>query len=228
VSPRWGYTENAIEARELTKTFPGTRKQPETVAVNRVALTIRRGEVFGLLGPNGAGKTTTVRMLTCLIRPTAGEAWIEGASVLTEPMSVRAQCGVLTESPGLYARLNAVEYLTFFGRLYGLSRKRVRERIPEVLDLLGLAASDGKRLGQFSRGMQQKVGIARAILHDPAVLFLDEPTASLDPESAKAVRDYVLAIKSEKNRSILLCTHNLAEAASSTRASSSAWEGRKS
>ena len=204
--------ETAIQSRDLTKTFPGTRKQPGTVAVNRINLMIRRGEVFGLLGPNGAGKTTTVRMLTCLIRPTSGEAWIEGASTLSEPMKVRARCGVLTEAPGLYARLNAMEYLSFFGQLYGLSSKEVGERIPVVLDLLGIAATDRKRLGQFSRGMQQKMGIARAILHDPAVLFLDEPTASLDPESAKAVRDYILAIKAELNHTIVLCTHNLAEA----------------
>jgi ABC-2 type transport system ATP-binding protein len=204
----------AIEAQKLTKIFPGSKKRSETVAVDSIDLTIQKGEIFGLLGPNGAGKTTTVRMLTSLIRPTSGEAWVEGASILSEPKKVRSRCGVLTETPGLYIRLNAIEYLNFFGQLYGLSRQELDTRVPNVLDMLGINAKDRerKRLGAFSRGMQQKMNIARAILHDPPVLFLDEPTASLDPESAKVVRDYILNLKENQRHTILLCTHNLDEA----------------
>ena len=206
--------ETAIEARQLTKIFTGSKKRPETVAVDGIDLKIQKGEIFGLLGPNGAGKTTTVRMLTCLIRPTDGEAWVEGANILSEPKKVRSRCGILTETPGLYARLNAIEYLNFFGQLYGLSRQELNTRVPEVLDMLGIEAKDRehKRLGAFSRGMRQKMNIARAILHNPPVLFLDEPTASLDPESAKIVRDYILNLKEQQAHTILLCTHNLDEA----------------
>jgi len=204
----------AIEAQGLTKIFAGSRKRPEAIAVDSIDLTIQKGEIFGLLGPNGAGKTTTVRMLICLIRPTNGEAWVEGANILSEPKKVRSRCGILTETPGLYARLNAIEYLNFFGQLYGLSRKELDTRVPNVLDMLGIDSKDReqKRLGSFSRGMQQKINIARAVLHNPSVLFLDEPTASLDPESAKIVRDYILNLKEQHNHTILLCTHNLNEA----------------
>ncbi|MFQ6040752.1 MAG: ABC transporter ATP-binding protein [Candidatus Poribacteria bacterium] len=206
--------QTAIEARQLTKVFTGSKKRAETIAVDSIDLTIQKGEIFGLLGPNGAGKTTTVRMLTCLIQSTSGEAWVEGASILSEPKKVRASCGILTETPGLYVRLNAIEYLNFFGQLYGLSRQELETRVPNVLDMLGIDAKDreGKRLGAFSRGMQQKMNIARAILHNPPVLFLDEPTASLDPESAKMVRDYILNLKEQQQHTILLCTHNLDEA----------------
>lgn len=206
--------QTAIEAQKLTKVFSGSKKRSETIAVDSIDLTIQKGEIFGLLGPNGAGKTTTVRMLTCLIRPTNGEAWVEGASILSEPKKVRSRCGILTETPGLYVRLNAIEYLNFFGQLYGLSRKELDVRVPGVLDMLGIDAKDRerKRLGAFSRGMQQKMNIARAVLHDPPVLFLDEPTASLDPESAKVVRDYILNLKENQRHTILLCTHNLDEA----------------
>jgi len=206
--------QTAIEALQLTKVFTGSKKRPETVAADGIDLTIQKGEIFGLLGPNGAGKTTTVRMLTCLIRPTSGEAWVEGASILSEPKKVRSRCGILTETPGLYARLNAIEYLNFFGQLYGLSRKELGIRVPAVLEMLGVDTKDRehKRLGAFSRGMRQKMNIARAILHNPPVLFLDEPTASLDPESAKMVRDYILNFKEQQEHTILLCTHNLDEA----------------
>ncbi|HIE30286.1 TPA: ABC transporter ATP-binding protein [Candidatus Poribacteria bacterium] len=149
----------------MTKIFTDSKKLPETIAVDSIDLTIQKGEIFGLLGPNGAGKTTTVRMLTCLIRPTSGEAWVEGTNILSEPKKVRASCGILTETPGLYVRLNAIEYLNFFGQLYGLSRQELDTRVPNVLDMLGIDAKDreGKRLGAFSRGMQQKMNIARAI-----------------------------------------------------------------
>jgi len=206
--------QNAIEVQQLTKVFAGSKKRPETVAVDSIDLTIQKGEIFGLLGPNGAGKTTTVRMLTCLIRPTSGEAWVNGANILSEPKKIRSRCGILTEMPGLYVRLNAIEYLNFFGQLYGLSHKELETRVPNVLEMLGIDAKDQKhkRLGAFSRGMQQKMNIARAVLHNPPVLFLDEPTASLDPESAKIVRDYILNLKEQQAHTILLCTHNLDEA----------------
>ena len=206
--------DTAVESRQLRKVFLGSKKRASTVAVDSLDLKVPKGEVFGLLGPNGAGKTTTVRMLNCLIRPTKGEAWIGGKSILSQAREVRAICGVLTETPGLYARLNAVEYLSFFGRLYGIDSDRLKNRVSEVLDMLGIESGSGKdkRLGTFSRGMQQKMNIARAVLHEPAALFLDEPTASLDPESAKVVRDYILMLKGQKKSTVILCTHNLDEA----------------
>jgi ABC-2 type transport system ATP-binding protein len=179
--------------------------------VDGVNLTVQPGEVLALLGPNGAGKTTTVRMLTSILKPTAGWARVAGHDVAKDPAGVRASVGVLTEHHGLYFRMRAEEYLDFFGELYGLPRAVRRDRATQLLEQLGMREAVGRRLGEYSKGMRQKLALIRALLHDPPVLLLDEPTSAMDPQSAKLVRDAIAQLRSEK-RAIILCTHNLTEA----------------
>jgi len=194
-----------IEAEQLGKTFD------DFTAVHDLSLDVPAGELLALLGPNGAGKTTTVRMLGAILRPTAGRARINGYDVVREAEQVRRQVGILTEQPGLYLRMSSLEYLAFFGRLYSLSDSMIRRRSLALLDRFGMAGVANRRLGQYSKGMRQKVGLIRAMLHDPAVLLLDEPTSAMDPHSARLVRDAILELRDGK-RAIILCTHNLAEA----------------
>lgn len=194
-----------IETRGLSKRFD------ETVAVEDLNLNVRQGEIFALLGPNGAGKTTTVRLLACLIAPTGGEATVAGYRVGRDNDAIRAQIGILTESPGLYDKLSALQNLTYFARLYGLSTGEGEAAVKRYLEMLGLWDRREEPVGGFSKGMKQKLAIARALLHEPKIVFLDEPTSALDPESAKVVRDFVAELKSE-GRTIFLCTHNLDEA----------------
>jgi ABC-2 type transport system ATP-binding protein len=180
-------------------------------AIRGVDLEVRRGEVLGLLGPNGAGKTTTVRMLTALIEPSEGTATVDGLDVRTEPDAVRARVGILTETPGLYEKLSAGANLDFFGRLYGLDAPTRDERIEHYLRLFSLWERRDDAAGTFSKGMKQKLAIARALLHEPAVVFLDEPTAALDPEAAYVVREAIEGLR-RSGRTIVLATHNLDEA----------------
>jgi ABC-2 type transport system ATP-binding protein len=182
-------------------------------AVRDLSLQIELGEVFGLLGPNGAGKTTTMRMLAGLIAPTVGRATVGGYDVATHTTAVRERVGILTESPGLYENLSAEKNLEFFAKLYGLDQDRARSQIERYLRLLGLWERRKDASGTFSKGMKQKLSMARALLHEPPVLILDEPTAALDPEGAKQVRDFVQSLKGE-GRTVIYCTHNLAEAQS--------------
>jgi ABC-2 type transport system ATP-binding protein len=194
-----------IETHELTKRFD------TFLAVNRVSLTVPEGEVLALLGPNGAGKTTTVRMLTSILRPTSGWARVAGHDVVGEPAAVRRSVGVLTEHHGLYMRMRAEEYLRFFGQLYGLPAAVSQQRAARLLEQFGMGDALQKRLGEYSKGMRQKLALIRAMLHDPPVLLLDEPTSAMDPESARLVRDAIAGLRSEK-RTVVLCTHNLTEA----------------
>ena len=194
-----------IETEGLSKLFDNF------LAVDGVTLTVKPGEVFALLGPNGAGKTTTVRMLTSILSPSRGWARVAGYDVVKEPAGVRASVGVLTENHGLYLRMRAVEYLEFFGKLYGLTPAASRARAAQLLDRFGMADAMAKRLGEYSKGMRQKLALIRCMLHDTPVLLLDEPTSAMDPQSAKLVRDAIADLRGEK-RSIILCTHNLPEA----------------
>ncbi len=190
-----------------------TKKFGNMTAVNSVTLNVGEGEVFGFLGPNGAGKTTTVRMLTCLVARSSGSATIgdyEIASVADQP-KIRKMVGLLTENVGLYEELSAYDNLDIYGRYYKLGEQKRKERIEYLLKLLDLWDKKDLPAGTFSKGMKQKLAIARALIHDPEVLFLDEPTASLDPEASKTVRDFILELKKEK-RTIFLNTHLLDEA----------------
>ena len=190
-----------------------TRKFGNLTAVDNVTLHVEEGEVFGFLGPNGAGKTTTVRMLCCLIGKTSGEARIGNYTVDTEAncLKIRQMVGFLPENVGLYDSLSAYQNLDFYGQLYEVPENKRRENIEHLLTLLGIWERREDAVGTFSKGTKQKIAIARALIHDPQVLFLDEPTANLDPEASKTVRDFILELKKEK-RTIFLNTHNLDEA----------------
>jgi ABC-2 type transport system ATP-binding protein len=194
----------------LTATGLG-RRFDDRWAVRYIDLHVRRGEVLGLLGPNGAGKTTTVRLLTALIKPTEGTATVDGFDVRERPDDVRARVGILTETPGLYEKLSASANLDFFGRLHRLDTADRAERIERYLRLFDLWDRRDDVAGTFSKGMKQKLAIARALLHDPSVVFLDEPTAALDPEAAFVVREAIETLR-RAGRTIVLATHNLDEA----------------
>ena len=190
-----------------------TRKFGDITAVDGLTLAIAEGEVFGLLGPNGAGKTTTIRMLAGLIGKTSGEARVAGCRV-GDPAAarkLRSLVGLMPEEAGLYPDLSAARTLDFFGRLYQVPAGTRAERTERLLTLLDLWDRRDDRVRTYSKGMKQRLTIARALINDPPVLFLDEPTANLDPAGAKTVRDFLLGLKREK-RTILLNTHQLAEA----------------
>jgi len=190
-----------------------TRKFGNITAVENLTLHVNEGEVFGFLGPNGAGKTTTVRMLCCLISKTSGKARIGDFTIDNEAdcLKIRKMVGLLPENVGLYDSLSAYRNLDFYGELYEVPNDKRRENIERILRLLGIWERRGDAVGTFSKGTKQKIAIARALIHDPQVLFLDEPTANLDPEASKTVRDFILELKKEK-RTIFLNTHNLDEA----------------
>jgi ABC-2 type transport system ATP-binding protein len=194
-----------IETNELGKQFN------DFWAVDGVTITVKPGQILALLGQNGAGKTTTVRMLTALLSPTRGTARVGGYDVQTQARHVREVVGVLTEQHGLYARMTGSEYLDFFGELHGLSRQARRSRGDYLLEYFGLAATASHRIGEYSKGMRQKLALARALIHEPSVLLLDEPTSAMDPESSRLVRDEIARLRSSQ-RTIVICTHNLAEA----------------
>ncbi len=194
-----------IHTEDLSKQFG------DFWAVDGVNLDVRPGQVLALLGQNGAGKTTTVRMLTSVLRPTRGSARVAGYDVVAQPERVRAAVGVLTEQHGLYLRMSGLEYLEYFGRVYRLPDAVRRQRCDELLDYFGLAEAARQPIGQYSKGMRQKLAIARALIHSPQVLLLDEPTSAMDPESAHLVRQSIAGLRAE-NRTIIICTHNLIEA----------------
>ena len=196
-----------IRTESLSKFFQSDHR--EIKAVEGLNLQVNEGEVFGFLGPNGAGKTTTVRILACLIGPTAGHAWVNGLEVGKADAQIRSQIGILTESPGLYERLSARRNLEIFAELYDV--KDVRGQVEKYLRLLDLWDRRDTEAGTFSKGMKQKLAIARALLHEPPVVFMDEPTSALDPEAAKTVRDFIETLRGQ-GRTIFLCTHNLDEA----------------
>jgi ABC-2 type transport system ATP-binding protein len=192
-----------IQTEHLTKRFG------EISAVEDLTLSVGQGEIFGFLGPNGAGKTTTIRMLGALIQPTSGTARVGGHLLGKEDARIRHGVGILTESPGLYDRLSAERNLGFFAELYDV--EDVPGQVERYLRMLGLWERRAEPAGTFSKGMRQKLAIARALLHEPPVLFLDEPTSGLDPEMARLVREFIAELKVE-GRTIFLCTHNLDEA----------------
>jgi ABC-2 type transport system ATP-binding protein len=192
-----------IKTEQLTKQFG------QVLAVDQLSIEVGEGEVLGFLGPNGAGKTTTVRMLTSLIGPSSGTAMVNGYSIGKDDQEIRRTVGILTESPGFYDNLSAQQNLMIYARLYGVADPE--DQVKKYLDMLGLWPRRLDESGTFSKGMKQRLAIARALLHEPSLVFLDEPTSGLDPEAAVMVREFILELKNRK-RTIFLCTHNLDEA----------------
>ncbi len=194
----------------MIETFDLTRKFANLTAVEDLSIQVGKGEILGFLGPNGAGKTTTIRILSGIIAPTKGHAVVAGIRTDKAAESLHEVIGLLTESPGFYQRLNATENLLYFAGFYDID---VDTQVDKYLKLMGLWQRRGDKLGTFSKGMKQRLALARALLHNPKVLFLDEPTAGLDPESAQEVRKLIRRLK-EEGRTIFLSTHNLGEAES--------------
>ncbi len=195
-----------IEAGGLTRDFGHVR------AVDGLTFRVEEGQVFGMLGPNGAGKTTTVRLLNGVLTPSDGGASVLGFDPTTQGCELRQRTGVLTETPALYERLTARENLAIFGALYGVPEADLPRRVDDLLSLFGLAERADDRTGEFSKGMKQRLALARALLHEPPLLFLDEPTAGLDPEAARQVTQLIEQLSHQKGRTVFLCTHNLEEA----------------
>ncbi|MDH5606546.1 MAG: ABC transporter ATP-binding protein [Anaerolineae bacterium] len=208
---------DAIEIKNLRRVYAtntGTfrRKMKEVVAVEDVSFAIKNGELFGLLGPNGAGKTTTVKMLTTLLIPTAGSATILGSDIVKDANDIRSKIGfIFGGERGLYWRLSAINNLRYFASLYHVEPREADKRIPYLLDMVGLGDRGDEKVEGYSRGMKQRLHIARALLHNPEVLFLDEPTIGLDPVGARELRAVVRDLQSEK-KTILLTTHYMFEA----------------
>jgi ABC-2 type transport system ATP-binding protein len=190
-----------------------TKKFGEITAIQDFTVEIPDGRIFGLLGPNGAGKTTTMRMLSCLIQPTTGKAFIDSYKIgdKDDAKKIRGMIGLLPEVPGLYETLGTYKNLDYYAQFYGIPKTQREHSIQETLTNLGLWDRRNEPVGGFSKGMKQKIAIARALIHNPKYIFLDEPTASLDPAAAKMVREYILELKSQGN-TILINTHNLSEA----------------
>jgi ABC-2 type transport system ATP-binding protein len=193
----------------MIKTENLTKKFDTTLAVDNLTIQVDEGEVFGFLGPNGAGKTTTVRMLTSLIGPTSGTAFVNGYQIGKQDTDIRRNVGILTEAPGMYDNLSAEFNLEIYANLYEV--KDPKGQVEKYLRMLSLWDRRQDEAGTFSKGMKQKLAIARALLHEPRILFLDEPTAALDPEASKLVHDFITDLRKE-GRTIFLCTHNLDEA----------------
>jgi len=193
----------AIATKDLTKIFG------DIVAVKDLNIEITYGTTYGLLGPNGAGKTTTVRMLNGIISPSNGTALVGGYNILTQTNDVKMICGFLPESPGLYSKLTAKEFLEFIGELYYLPKATISSRIDELLDIFNLEGRENDLLEGYSRGMKQKVCLCAALIQDPKIIFLDEPTSNLDPAAARMVKDLISDLAKKADKTIFMCTHLL-------------------
>ncbi len=197
--------QTAIQVKDLHKSFG------ETKAVQGVDFEVRQGEIFSLLGPNGAGKTTTISMLSCLLRPDSGDAFIMGHSIKGDQMGVKAALGVVPQEIALYEDMSARENLTFWGKMYGLRGAALKNRVNEVLDVIGLADRSKEFIKKYSGGMKRRVNIGIALLHKPQVIFMDEPTVGIDPQSRRSILDSVLKLKKE-GTTVLYTTHYMEEA----------------
>ena len=195
-----------IEVNGLERSFGSN------LAVDGMTFHVKQGEVFGLLGPNGAGKTTTVRLLNGILPPSGGSARVFGLDPATDGQRIRQQTGVLTETPNLYERLSASENLEFFGTLTGIPKETLKPRVAEILEFFGLQERAKDKVETYSKGMKQRLALARALVHQPPLLFLDEPTSGLDPEAAQQVNELIADLSRDDGRTILLATHNLPEA----------------
>lgn len=198
---------NLIEARNLTKQYAPPKG---VVAVKGVSFDIRAGEIFSLLGPNGAGKSTTISMLSCLIEPTGGDALVAGASIRKNSLDVRRAIGVVPQEIALYDTLTARENLRFWGQMYGLSGPALKQRVDEVLELIGLADRANDRIGTYSGGMKRRVNIGVALLHSPRAIYMDEPTVGIDPQSRRSILDSVLELN-RRGLTVLYTSHYMEE-----------------
>ena len=193
----------------------GLRKQYEppkgVLAVDDVSFAIDHGEIFSLLGPNGAGKSTTISMLSCLLRPSGGDALVDGHSIVADPQAVKAVIGVVPQDVAVYPDMTARENLVFWGRMYGLASAQLKARVDEVLELISLVDRQNDRVDKFSGGMKRRVNIGVALLHKPKVLYLDEPTVGIDPQSRRSILDGILALR-DQGMTVLYTTHYMAEA----------------
>jgi ABC-2 type transport system ATP-binding protein len=196
---------NAIEVKDLHRAFG------ETKAVAGVNFAVEQGEIFSLLGPNGAGKTTTLSMLSCLLRPDQGDAVVLGHSIARDPMGVKSVLGVVPQEIALYEDLSARENLTFWGKMYGLRGAPLKKRVDEVLEIIGLTDRANERIKKYSGGMKRRVNIGVALLHKPLIMYMDEPTVGIDPQSRRSILDSVLALK-EQGTTVLYTTHYMEEA----------------
>jgi ABC-2 type transport system ATP-binding protein len=196
----------AVSTEKLSKYYG---KGGEIKALDELDLEVYEGETFGLLGPNGAGKTTTVRLLNCIIKPTSGTAKVNGSDIFKEENKVKRVTGMLAESPGIYEKLSAYEFLEFIGALYDVQGDVLKERIDDLLKLFSLDDRRNDLLEGYSRGMKQKVLIAAALVHDPPILFLDEPTSALDPRAALMVKDLIEKLADTAGKTIFICSHIL-------------------
>ena len=194
----------AIEVKNLRKSFG------ENQAVKGVSFAVEEGEIFSLLGPNGAGKTTTISMLSCLLRPDEGDACVMGHSIRTDAMGVKSVLGVVPQEIALYEDLTARENLTFWGKMYGLRGSTLKSRVNEVLEVIGLTDRAGDRVGKYSGGMKRRVNIGVALLHKPKVIYMDEPTVGIDPQSRRNILDSVVALKNQ-GMTVLYTTHYMEE-----------------
>lgn len=199
----------AIEVMNLRKTFGSNGSAVR--AVDGVEFAVRGGEIFSLLGPNGAGKTTTISMLSCLLRPTGGDARILGRSITSDPMGVRSVLGVVPQDIALYEDMSARENLLFWGQMQDLTGAQLKKRVDEVLELIGLSDRQNERVSKYSGGMKRRVNIGAALLHKPQVIYMDEPTVGIDPQSRRSILDSVVALK-QQGITVLYTTHYMEEA----------------
>jgi len=179
-------------------------------ALDNLNLEIKKGELLGIIGPNGAGKTTAIRIICGILKPDSGDVIVGGYSVLSDPIKVKSMIGYLPEEPNLYERFKARDLLKYFGELYGVPKDKLNERISELLELVGMEKRADHRINTFSKGLRQRIGIARALIHDPQIIIFDEPTMGLDPATSLAIRGFIEDLKGEKT--IVLCTHYMDEA----------------
>ncbi|MDH3364707.1 MAG: ABC transporter ATP-binding protein [Thermoplasmata archaeon] len=199
-------SKTMISTKRLSKSYG---KSGQVIALDKLTLDVYEGETFGLLGPNGAGKTTTVRLLNCIVKPTGGSATVGGYDLIENSIEIKRMTGLLAESPGLYEKLSAQEFLEFMGALYDVPSDILSVRVDKLLKLFGLHGRRNHLLEGYSRGMKQKVLIAAALIHDPPLLFFDEPTSTLDPSAALMVRDLMKDLSENVGKTIVVCSHIL-------------------
>jgi len=193
-----------IAINSLTKYFG------RILALDNLNLNVEKGELLGLIGPNGAGKTTAIRIISCILKPDRGDVLVDGYSIHQDQIKIKSMIGYLPEEPNLYERFKAKELLRYFAELYGVPKREIDNRISDLLELVGMSERGEHRINTFSKGMRQKIGIARALIHDPEILIFDEPTMGLDPVTSIIIRDFIDSLKGKKT--IILCTHYMDEA----------------